>query len=242
MRSPGQPIACEQSPRGASRSVSPDSLCYSAVGIGWNWYFLLHSLARVEPMIKLTLASESPYRLELLRQAGYEVQSLASGVVEPDLSQFDDLAAGLRELAKLKARGALAKGATGLILAADTVSWVAGEVMGKPSSREAARQMLLALSGAEHCVLTGWCLISEEPPVTITDVEQTNITMRCWTDAELDAYLDSGEWEGKCGAYGLRIPDDPFVIAIEGSASNVIGVPLERLAEALADLERMRLD
>ena len=59
--------------------------------------------------------------------------------------------------------------------------------------------------------------------------------MRAWTDAETEAYLDSGEWEGKCGGYGLQLPADPFVTKLEGSASNVIGVPLERLAQVFAE-------
>mgnify|MGYP003346518276 CR=1 FL=1 len=71
-----------------------------------------------------------------------------------------------------------------------------------------------------------------------TGCEHTSITMRAWTETELQSYLDSGEWMGKSGAYGLQLPHDPFVTHIEGSLSNVIGIPLERLATLLHEIER----
>lgn len=182
-------------------------------------------------MRNIILASGSPYRKELLQRAGYAVTAVASGVDEPDLAPFPDLHAGLIYLALLKARAVSAKGFRGVILGADTVSLAAGQILGKPADRPAARQMLELLSGTTHQVLTGWCLLRTDDGFAITGVEATTITMRRWTDAELAGYLDSGEWQGKCGAYGLQLPADPFVTAMSGSASNVIGLPLERLEQ-----------
>jgi septum formation protein len=89
--------------------------------------------------------------------------------------------------------------------------------------------MLQILSGSEHEVLTGWCLLRTSDGLIWSSVETTSITMRTWTDSEIQDYLDSGEWEGKCGAYGLQLPRDPFVTEMRGSPSNVIGIPLEAL-------------
>jgi septum formation protein len=181
-------------------------------------------------MRKIILASGSPYRKELLEQAGYNVTAVASAVDEPDLALFPDLGAGLIYLALLKARAVERQGYSGLVLGADTVSLADGKILGKPADREAAAQMLRQLSGTTHDVLTGWCLLRTADGLVVSGVERTGITMRCWTDSELQSYLDSCEWQGKCGAYGLQLPIDPFVIKMSGSASNVIGLPLERLA------------
>jgi septum formation protein len=186
-------------------------------------------------MPRLILASRSRARRELLEQAGYEVQVVVPEVVEPDPATFDDLGAGLFQIAQLKARRVAETGAKGLILAADTVGFVAGQVFGKPADRVEARAMLAAISGTTHEVLTGWCLWRTRDELILGGVERTILTMRPWTDAERNAYLDSGEWIGKSGAYGLQFPADPFVIQIEGSAANVVGVPIERLQQILAE-------
>jgi septum formation protein len=188
-------------------------------------------------MTRLILASQSTYRLELLRSAGYEVEADRVEVVEPDLAGFADLEAGLIYIASLKARAAWHGGAQGLLIAADTVGHVAGKVFGKPTDRDDALRMLTAISGTTHEVLTGWCLFRTRDALQLCGVERTTITMRPWRAGELTAYLDSGEWIGKCGAYGLQLPRDPFVTRIEGSPSNVIGVPLERLAAVLPFLD-----
>ena len=191
-------------------------------------------------MIRLMLASRSAYRLQLLREAGYEVTAIASEIVEPNPELFPDPEGALLHLAELKARATLAKIPAGeldgrLIFAADTVGVAGKRMFGKPSDRHEARQMLMAISGTEHEVLTGWCLLRPRDQLIVGGVERTHITMREWTAAELEQYLDGSEWEGKCGAYGLQLPHDPFVTRMEGSAANVIGVPLERLAQVLKE-------
>ncbi len=193
-------------------------------------------------MQKIILASGSPYRKELLEQAGYDVTAIASGVDEPDLSQFADLNAGLMYLAQLKARAVQNHGHSGLILGADTVSLAGGQILGKPDDRQAAQQMLQHLSGTTHDVVTGWCLLRTHDGLALTGVETTIITMRRWTEAEIASYLDSGDWRGKCGAYGLQLPVDPFVTGMTGSAFNVIGLPLERLAEVFREFSSFSLN
>lgn len=178
----------------------------------------------------LILASGSPHRKQLLLDAGYQVTAVMSGVVEPDLTNFPDLWAGLICLAQMKARAVQALGYEGLILGADTISLVGQDILGKPADIEDARRMLHQLSGGAHAVLTGWCLLRTADGLSWCGVEQTLVSMREWTASEVHGYLQSGEWQGKCGAYGLQLPQDPFVTSLQGSASNVIGIPLERLA------------
>ena len=184
------------------------------------------------PTAHLILASGSPQRRALLQAAGFEVQVVRPNVVEPDLAGFADVAAGLRYLALLKAENVRTQGHSGLILAADTVGLVNGQPFGKPVDRTDAAQMLTAISGTSHAVLTGWCLLRSSDGLALCGVERTDITMRCWRAAELDAYLDSNDWVDKSGAYGLQ-PGDPFVTHLEGSRSNVMGLPVERIAAVL---------
>ena len=185
--------------------------------------------------MRLILASQSRARRELLEQAGLDVDVIPSGVDEPDLAGFPDLEAGLQYLALCKAHAVRNRGAVGTILACDTVSRVQGQLLGKPTDRDDAQRMLRLLSESTHDVLTGWCLLRSRDALHIGGVERTEITMRRWTDAEITAYLDSGEWEGRCGGYGLELPRDPFVTDIRGSAANVIGVPLERVKQVLVE-------
>jgi septum formation protein len=188
-------------------------------------------------MRSLILASQSPDRLQLLRDAGYDVVAIPSNIPEPDPREFTDIDAGLIFIATLKARAVWRRGAKGLILGADTVGVVDGRLFGKPVDRSDARRMLAAISETRHEVCTGWCLLRTYDELYISGCERTTIAMRCWSPDEIDCYLDTGEWIGKSGAYGLQLPHDPFVSEIVGSSSNVIGVPLERLAEVLTLLE-----
>jgi septum formation protein len=188
-------------------------------------------------MPRLILASQSADRLELLRSAAYEVEAIPANVAEPDPASFPDLDAGLVHIAALKARAVARNGAQGLILGADTVGFAGGSVLGKPSDRADALRMLQAISGTVHEVRTGWCLFRTRDQLQIAGVERTTITMRPWTPDEVEAYLERGAWIGKSGAYGLQLPRDPFVTHIAGSPSNVIGVPLERLAAVIAEFK-----
>lgn len=190
-------------------------------------------------MRQLILASGSPYRKRLLENAGYRVTAVVSGVDEPDLSEFSDLGAGLIFLAHLKARAVQRGGHSGLILAADTVSLAHGEILGKPKDLDDARRMLHLLSGTSHSVHTGFCLLRTHDGLSFSGIADTTISMRTWAEAEVEAYLQSGEWEGKCGAYGLQLPVDPFVTSMQGSASNVIGIPLERLDELCTEFPEL---
>src|SRR5262249_22670724 len=159
---------------------------------------------------------------------GYEVEAAPTEIAEPDPTSFPDLKAGLVQIAALKVRDAERRGAQGLILGADTVGRVGGRVFGKPDDRDDALRRLRAISGRAAEVFTGCYLLRTRDQFHVTGVETTTIIMRTWMGDEFDAYLDSGAWIGKSGAYGLQVPHDPFVTSVVGSTSSVIGIPLEK--------------
>jgi len=123
----------------------------------------------------------------------------------------------------------------GLVLGCDTVAEVDGQVLGKPDSETLARRMLEMLRGREHRVLSGVCLwdVPEGEPRVSIDV--TRLRMDPLSDEELDRYIATYEWEGKAGGFGYQDGLD-WVHIIEGSASNVVGLPMELLERMFAEL------
>jgi len=190
----------------------------------------------------LILASSSPRRRQLLEEAGYEFT-----VIEPEVSENIGLCSNcgpaelVAELAQTKAADVVAR-VRGearyhdhIVLACDTVAEVKGHILGKPRDEEHARQMLSLLSGCDHRVYTGICLwpITAKEPTVV--VEITRLVMDSLTEAQLDTFIESGQWEGKAGAFGYQDGLD-WVHIVEGSASNVVGLPLERLKAMLESL------
>jgi septum formation protein len=121
-------------------------------------------------------------------------------------------------------------------VACDTVAECQGTILGKPADRDHARQILKTLRGREHRVYSGLCLWRRPDDWHEVEVDVTTLVMQPLSDAELEAYLDSGAWEGKAGAFGYQDGLD-WVRIVEGSASNVVGLPMERLAQMLARFE-----
>ncbi len=180
--------------------------------------------------LKLVLASSSPRRRTLLAEAGYDFE-----VVDPPIEEPTDLGVALspgeraEALAYFKAR-TVADGMDGAyVVGADTVVALPGEsaeVLGKPADRAEAERMLRSLSGTRHQVITGVALLGPGACRQIASTV-THVTMRPITDVEIEAYLESGEWIGKAGAYAIQETADRFVDKVEGSFSNVVGLPLE---------------
>jgi septum formation protein len=182
--------------------------------------------------IRLILASASPRRRLLLAGAGYDFEVDPSHVDEPEPTGPVDPGPYAAELAYRKAVEVARRRGAGLILAADTVCAVAGEILNKPADREDAERMIRLQEGRDTEVLTALCLYRAERREWVGAVESSLVRFRHLTDAERLAHLDSGKWAGKAGAYGLQ-DDDPFVRVAAGSWSNVVGLPLERLADLL---------
>lgn len=123
-----------------------------------------------------------------------------------------------------------------LVIAADTVVALGSEVLGKPTDADDARRMLTALSGRTHEVFTGIALRLLPRGTAWLDAERTPVTFRPLADEEIAAYVASGEVADKAGSYGVQGTGGSFIAAVEGDLSNVIGLPLERLGRAIAEL------
>ena len=181
---------------------------------------------------RLILASASPRRRELLAEAGYPFEVVASGVEEPEPDDTTSPAAYAAHLAWRKAAAVARRRQAGLILGADTVCAVAGEILNKPRDRADAERMIRIQEGRDTEVISGICLYRADRAEWIGAVEISTVRFRPLSQPERQAYLDSRRWEGKSGGYGVQ-DRDPFVAVVRGSFSNVVGLPMERLAALL---------
>lgn len=199
----------------------------------------------------LILASASPRRAELLREHGYDFEIIASPLPEPaDLPAHMNPAEQAEYLSRFKAEAVadlvsanrdiidrlIATSANAVILGADTIAAIGNRVFGKPADRDDARRILNTLTGVPHQVITGVTLLRLGAPAAITRHGVTVVHMRRLSAAEMEAYLDTGAWGGKAGAYGIQDYGDAFVERIAGSFSNVVGLPMELLQAMMQEL------
>ena len=177
--------------------------------------------------MRLVLASASPRRVELLRAAGFECDVMPSKVDETmDPEETPD--GYVRRVAQQKAE-AVAPSVPGRpILGADTIVVIDNHVLGKPDDEEDARRMLRLLSGRGHVVMTGVCLIPGQEGSARKQivVARTLVEFAPISDSEIRWYIDSGEPWDKAGAYAVQGLASRFVTRIEGSYSNVVGLPV----------------
>lgn len=184
----------------------------------------------------LILASASPRRAELLRQLGLAYEVRAADVDETWLSGEKPEAHALR-LAEAKAAKVASAAPPGRwVLAADTIVTLDGAVLGKPKDAEDAAAMLRRLSGREHRVVTAFCLRrAPEGPEALRAVE-TAVRVKRLGEQEIAAYVRTGEPMDKAGAYGAQGVGAFLVEGIEGSYSNVVGLPLAEVVEEMVRL------
>jgi len=183
------------------------------------------------------LASTSPRRQALLREAGF-----AFAVVAPDVDESalpDESPESLaRRLALAKARAALPSvSADACVLAADTVVAIDGVLLGKPCDEAEAVEMLLRLAGRTHRVLTGFALLVPALGVEEVGVVESAVRMHAVDRATAERYAATGEPLDKAGGYAAQGEGGRFVAEIRGSRSNVIGLPLESVTPRLAEVE-----
>jgi septum formation protein len=184
---------------------------------------------------KLILASRSPRRRELLTAAGYEFD-----VVPADESVECGGACSRESPAEMVARLAFEKAADvgrkvgrGLIVGCDTVAECDGQILGKPPDIHVARRMLELLRGREHRVLSGLCVWDYPDRQPDTRVAVTHLRMDPISDDQIEEYLESYLWEGKAGAFGYQ-DRHGWIHVVQGSESNVVGLPMEMFAEMLS--------
>jgi len=184
-------------------------------------------------MPPLILASGSLGRRELMKLHGYEFEVKPANIDEPTEARLGDCRHYVGELAWLKAQAVAAQVNDGIVIAADTVGWQHGKVVGKPEGEADARRIIAALAGTVHELWTGVCLWKRPGDWQLCWQERSLVQMKALTAAEIEAYLKTRLWEGCSGAYAIQLPDDPYLKVVEGSVSNVIGLPMESLGRAL---------
>ncbi len=183
-------------------------------------------------MMKIVLASASPRRVEILRNAGIPFEVLAARVDET--RRAGELRGDyVRRLALEKARAAAADANSGdgdcLFVGADTVVVAGDEILGKPRSEEDARRMLRMLRGSVHEVYTGLSVVQRPRAAEGVVDEVTRVTFAPLSDGEIERYIATGEPFDKAGAYGIQGIGGRYVTRIEGCYFNVMGLPLAQL-------------
>jgi septum formation protein len=182
----------------------------------------------------LILASASPARRELLARTGLPFTVEAADVEEP--TGFSSPRTMVQAVSWLKAAAVAPRHEAALVLAADTIAWINGHPVLKPADEADARRILRELAGHEHELWTGVTLWRRPDDMQVIFQERTRVAFAALTDAQLDAYLATRSWLDHSGAYAIQEEDDPYVRVVSGSMSNVIGLPLETLRQALPTL------
>jgi septum formation protein len=187
-------------------------------------------------MGRLILASASPRRQQLLREAGYEFLTYPADLDEAAIARQksvtlspENLAA---HLAGVKAQMVAERFPDDVVLAADTLVAKDAEILGKPLDAGDARRILTLLSGTTHRVITGVAVVRRGKAPLVSESVVSTVEMRTLSSEEIEAYIATNHWQGKAGAYGIQDPD-PFVTRIAGCPTNIVGLPMTTTAKLL---------
>jgi MAF protein len=187
-------------------------------------------------MVDFVLASQSPRRRTLIRRLGLPVRFTVAAVDEESVADPDP-ATNAVKTALLKAEAvARSRREPAVIIAADTIVALGSEMLGKPADPAAARQMLEELRGRTHQVHSGLALLDTARDRYVTEISTTDVTMRAYSPAEIDAYVASGDPLDKAGAYAIQHRGFAPVARLKGCYTGVVGLSLCRLAFALGRL------
>jgi len=187
---------------------------------------------------KIILASKSIDRSEILKRAKVPFETFITNINEDIYKvKISDAHNLVKELAKAKAllakKNFLDDTLDAIIIAADTVVVLDGEIIGKAKNEEEAFNILKKLNGRTHELITGIAITETNNPKIIDDTVTTNVQFINLFDEELKLYIKNGEWKGRAGAYSIKDKASLFTKKINGSASNVIGLPMNKLFEIL---------
>jgi septum formation protein len=178
--------------------------------------------------VQFILASKSPRRRELLKKAGYKFE-----VAEPLINEKDFVAEQIspceyaKRLALAKAMSVAQKFQDKFVVGADTIVDFQGRIVGKADDEAQAEKIIRLLFNAPHRVITGLAIICKRENVKIVDSDTTIVYPRPMTEEQLAEHISSGVWRDKAGAYAIQENSDRFVEKIEGSPTNVMGMPME---------------
>jgi septum formation protein len=181
--------------------------------------------------LRVVLASRSPRRVELISQLGVTAEVVPADIDETPLVGEEPVDY-VKRLASSKARAVQQRlGTVALVLGADTTVDLDGVIFGQPGDEAEARRMLKALSARTHRVHTGVAVIGPDRSESV--VVTSMVTFEPVTDALLDWYIGTGEWQGKAGSYAIQGLGGTLVASTRGSMSNIIGLPLQETARLL---------
>lgn len=187
--------------------------------------------------VPIVLASGSPRRKELLSEAGYEFT-----VVTPDIDESGFSTAGVtageyaKRLALAKAKNVAEKYPDCVVIGADTVVDFADEIVGKAADSNEAEQITRKLFSTPHKVITAVAIVRLSDGIELAESDTTTVYPKKLTDEQIAEHIESGRWRDKAGAYAIKEAGDEFVERIEGSLTNVMGLPMELLQRLLAEL------
>ena len=186
----------------------------------------------------IILASASPRRRQLLAEAGYEFT-----VVVPDLDESTFPTEGIeadsyaRELALAKANSVARAYPDHLVIGADTVVDFEGMIIGKPADAKDAERITRKLFSAPHKVITGLAILRLRDNTRLLESDSTTVYPRPLTAGQIAEHIRGGSWQDKAGAYAIQETGDEFIERIEGSLTNVMGLPMELLKSLLSGLQ-----
>ncbi|MFA5780059.1 MAG: nucleoside triphosphate pyrophosphatase [Elusimicrobiota bacterium] len=181
-------------------------------------------------MTKLILASASPQRKKILKDAGYEFE-----IVHPKISENISGKKPSQTVKSLALKKARAVSRNGIIIGADTIVVLDGEIIGKPKNKKEAIKILRKLSGSEHFVYTGVAILDTVNKKQIVDYEKTAVRFRKLSEKNIKNVC--GKYLDKAGAYSIQSKDDCFVENIKGDYLNVVGFPLKKFQKMLKKLQ-----
>lgn len=180
---------------------------------------------------KLILASKSPRRAEILQAVAWQFTQVAANIDETR-DGAEDAIAYVKRLAQTKAETVASQLSEGLVLGADTVVVIDGEILGQPGDDENARRMLKLLNGKWHDVLTGVALVNVGTArPALVDHESTRVRFGEMSDEEIDWYVATGEPHDKAGAYAIQGQGGIFIEEISGDYFNIVGLPIRLVYE-----------
>ncbi len=184
-------------------------------------------------MPRLILASSSPRRQSLLREAGYNFQIHPANIDEENVPLGLTPEALAEHLALAKAQAVAAQFPDDVTIGSDTVVALGARLLGKPIDPDDARRMLAHLSGTTHRVISGVAVIKPATGFRRSLAITSTVQMRALSPEEIEQYVAGGQWQGKAGGYGIQ-DSDPFVTNMGGSLTNIVGLPMEATAELLS--------
>lgn len=183
---------------------------------------------------EIILASRSPRRAELMRYCGLQFRCEPSDIDEI-MDESLPIDQRMEKLAYSKAAPIFAKHPDQIVIGADTIVYIDDQVIGKAGSKEEARAILKKLSGRQHQVMTGVCVLTDSMKTAFT--QTTEVVFDDYDDQDIEDYLALNEWEGKAGAYAIQGYGCRFVKEIHGDYCNVIGLPVGPLCRFLKTLK-----